>query len=101
MISFYHCRRPFERCYECIHISILLQNDLVLYTTLLAFSKSNGIKIKVGLMELPFVLAETYDTREHHFRVYSLDKDASTIWMNELADEYVKLRTRRKHVLEG
>lgn len=52
-------------------------------------------------MELPFVLAETYDTSEHHFRVYSLDKDASTIWMNELADEYVKLRTRRKHVLEG
>lgn len=51
-------------------------------------------------MELPFVLAETHDTNEHHFRIYSLDKDTSTSWMDQLADEYVKLRTRRKHVLE-
>ncbi len=101
MISFYHCRRASKQYHKHTNTLVRLQKDLEIPTALcLAFAAINAVEIRVGLMALPIILTETHDVDEHHFRVYLLDKNTLEDWLNELADEYIQLRTRRKHAIE-
>src|SRR5258708_1619373 len=98
MIGFSHCRKASKQYQMHGKPLVRLQKNQMVHTALcLAFTAINAVEIRVGLMALQIMLAETHDVNEHHFRVYLLDKNTLDDCLNRLADEYIQLRTRRKH----
>src|SRR2546421_8176511 len=52
-------------------------------------------------MGIFFILAEKHDVNEHFYRVYNLDASDMNSWLETLADEYIRLRTKRKARLQS
>jgi hypothetical protein len=52
-------------------------------------------------MTLPFKLSENYDIDPHHFRVYETISHESINWLDSLAEEYVRILTRRETHLKN
>ncbi len=47
-------------------------------------------------MIVPFVLVDMFDFDRHHFRVYEPGDSSNSDWLSPLAQEYIKLLTRRE-----
>ena len=52
-------------------------------------------------MNLSFLLVENHDVNEHFYRIYNLDISDINSWLGALADEYIRLRTKKKARLEN
>lgn len=56
--------------------------------------------MRMGFIGLPFVLTANYDVGENHYRIYTLSEDDMDVWLEMLADEYIRLRTGKQKALE-